>query len=179
MRPVIGSNIERGNRRPSRSWASPTTVGVVTRQRPSPSGELQRNSEWLRSSRLSKSSFNAASMIAPVRSVCGSARSYPATTNTMLFPATSISCASSGIAPIGSGGTFWFAAVKPRGRSGRSLFRSSKGGYHHPASCTLILNHAFTPLILHKNRMRRRARTGLSGGRSVMSVPTGSTCQEH
>ena len=33
---------------------------------------------------------------------------------------------------------------------------------------------AFTPLILHKNRMCRRARTGLSGGRSVMSVPTGS-----
>jgi hypothetical protein len=92
----------------------------------------------------------------------------------MLFPATSTSCASSGIASIGSGGTFWFAAVKPRGRSGRSLLRSSKGGYHHPASCTHILNHAFTPLILHKNRMRRRARTGLSGGRSVMSVPTGS-----
>src|ERR1035438_3301297 len=113
-------------------------------------------------------------MIAQVRSVYGSARSYPATTNTMLFPATSISCASSGIASIDSGGTFWFAAVKPRGRSGRSLLRSSKGGYHHPASCTLILNHAFTPLILHKNRMRRRARTGLSGGRSVMSVPTGS-----
>src|ERR1035438_472828 len=81
-------------------------------------------------------------MIAQVRSVYGSARSYPATTNTMLFPATSISCASSGIASIGSGGTFWFAAVKPRGRSGRSLLRSSKGGYHHPASCTLILNHA-------------------------------------
>src|ERR1035438_6516752 len=113
-------------------------------------------------------------MIAQVRSVYGSARSYPATTNTMLFAATSISCASSGIASIDSGGTFWFAAVKPRGRSGRSLLRSSKGGYHHPASCTLILNHAFTPLILHKNRMRRRARTGLSGGRSVMSVPTGS-----
>ena len=37
-----------------------------------------------------------------------------------------------------------------------------------------ILKHAFTPLILHKNRMRRRARTDLSGGRSVMSVPTGS-----
>ncbi|MGA2047913.1 MAG: group II intron reverse transcriptase/maturase [Terracidiphilus sp.] len=40
--------------------------------------------------------------------------------------------------------------------------------------CILIPKHAFTPLILHKNRMRRRARPGLSGGRSVMSVPTGS-----
>src|SRR5271156_4178336 len=113
-------------------------------------------------------------MIAPVRSVYGSARSYPATTNTMLFPATSTSCASSGIASIGSGGTFWFAAAKPRGRSGRSLLRSSKGGYHHPTSCILTLKHASTPLILHKSRMRRRARTDLSGGRSVMSVPTGS-----
>ena len=61
-----------------------------------------------------------------------------------------------------------------RGRSGRSLLRSSKGGYHHPTSCILTLKHASTPLILHKSRMRRRARTDLSGGRSVMSVPTGS-----
>jgi hypothetical protein len=33
---------------------------------------------------------------------------------------------------------------------------------------------ASTPLILHKSRMRRRARTDPSGGRSVMSVPTGT-----
>jgi hypothetical protein len=77
--------------------------------------------------------------------VYGSTRSYPATTNTMLFPATSTSCASSGIASIGSGGAFWFAAAKPRGRSGRSLFRSSKCGYHHPTSCILTLKHASTP----------------------------------
>jgi RNA-directed DNA polymerase len=121
-----------------------------------------------------KVELHAASMIAPARSVYGSTRSYPATTNTMLFPATSTSCASSGIASIGSGGAFWFAAAKPRGRSGRSLFRSSKGGSHHPTSCILTLKHASTPLILHKSRMRRRARTDLSGGRSVMSVPTGS-----
>src|SRR5258708_25515024 len=31
---------------------------------------------------------------------------------------------------------------------------------------------ASTPLILRKSRMRRRARTDLCGGRSVMSVPT-------
>ena len=43
-----------------------------------------------------------------------------------------------------------------------------------PGSCTPTLRLAFTPPILHKSRMRRRARTDLSGGRSVMSVPTGS-----
>src|SRR5260370_33897463 len=32
--------------------------------------------------------------------------------------------------------------------------------------------HASTPLILRKSRMRRRARTDLCGGRSVMVVPT-------
>ena len=31
---------------------------------------------------------------------------------------------------------------------------------------------AFTPLILRKSRMRKRARTDLRGGRSVMIVPT-------
>jgi len=39
----------KGNRRPLRSWASPTTAGGVTRPTPSPSGGLRRNSEWLRS----------------------------------------------------------------------------------------------------------------------------------
>ena len=52
-----------GNRRPSRSWASPTTAGVVTRPRPSPSGGSLRKCEWLRSSRPSRLSFSAASMI--------------------------------------------------------------------------------------------------------------------
>src|SRR6266849_6735048 len=35
--------------------------------------------------------------------------------------------------------------------------------------------HASTPLILRKSRMRRRARTDLCGGRSVMVVPTATT----
>src|ERR1039458_7916118 len=113
-------------------------------------------------------------MIAPVRSVYGFGRWSPATTNTMPSPATSINCASSEIASIDCGVTYWFAAVNARGRSGRSLLRSSKGGYHHPESCTHIRMLAFTLPILHKSRMRRRARTDLSGGRSVMSVPTGS-----
>ena len=33
---------------------------------------------------------------------------------------------------------------------------------------------ASTPLILRKSRMRKRARTDLSGGRSVMSVLSGT-----
>jgi hypothetical protein len=38
--------------------------------------------------------------------------------------------------------------------------------------------HAFTPLILRKSRMRRRARTDICGGRSEMVVPTAtSICQ--
>ena len=50
---------------------------------------------WLRSSKPSRLSFNAGSMIAPVRSVHGFGRWSSATTNIMLFPATSISCPSS------------------------------------------------------------------------------------
>ena len=45
---------------------------------------------------------------------------------------------------------------------------------HTPKSCIPTLMPASTPLILHKSRMRRRARTDLSGGRPVMSVPTGT-----
>jgi RNA-directed DNA polymerase len=41
-----------------------------------------------------------------------------------------------------------------------------------PAFFTLIPTPAFTPPILHKSRMRRRARTALCGGRSVRIVPT-------
>jgi hypothetical protein len=90
-------------------------------------------------------------------------------------PVTSINCASSANASIDCGVTYWFVAVNARGRSGRSLLPSSTGGYQHPVFCTLTPTPAFTPPILHKSRMRRRARTDLSGGRSVMSVPTGST----
>src|ERR1017187_977500 len=46
------------------------------------------------------------------------------------------------------------------------------GGFRHPAFCTPIPMPASTPLILRKSRMRRRARTDLCGGRSVMIVPT-------
>src|ERR1017187_9112851 len=175
MRPVNGSGVGKGNRRPSTSWALPTSVGNATRPRPSPSGGSLRKSEWLRGSRPSRLSFDAVSMIAPAKSVYyGFGAWSPATTNIMPSPATSISCAPSDIASIDCGVTSSFAAARPRGRSGRNSPRSWNGGYLHPPSCILILKHAFTPLILHKSRMRRRARTDLSGGRSVMSVPTGS-----
>src|SRR6202035_4203910 len=107
----------------------------------------------------------------------GAVASPPATTNTMLSPATSINCASSKDASIDCGVTYWYVVVNAHGRSGRSSLRFSKSGYQHPAFCTLIPTPAFTPPILHKSRMRRRARTDLSGGRSVMSVPTGSVVQ--
>ena len=48
-----------------------------------------------------------------------------------------------------------------------------------PASRISTLAPASTPLILHKSRMRRRARTDPSAGRSVMSVPTGTTEVRH
>src|SRR5260370_29776428 len=41
-----------------------------------------------------------------------------------------------------------------------------------PRSAPPIPMHASTPLILRKSRMRKRARTDLCGGRSVMVVPT-------
>ena len=163
MRPVSGSGVGKGNRRPSTSWASPTSVGNATRPRPSPSGESLRRSEWWRSSRSSRLSFNAVSMIAPVRSVYGFGVLSPATTNTMLSPATSINCASSKDASIDCGVAYWYVVVNARGRSGRSSLRSSTDGYHHLAFCILIPTPAFTPPILHKSRMRKRARTDLSG----------------
>jgi hypothetical protein len=96
------------------------------------------------------------------------------TTNTMLFPGTSISCASSDSALTGSGGTFWFVAANAQRRSVSHLPRSSTGGYPYPESCILTLTLDSTPLILHKSRMRRRACNGSVRGRSAMSVPTGT-----
>src|ERR1035438_4914930 len=177
MRPVTGRGVGKGNRRTSTSWGSLTTAGNATRPRLSPSGGSLRRSEWLRSSKPSRLSFNAASMIAPVRSVYGFGVLSPATTNTMLSPATSINCASSEDASINCGVTYWYDAVNARGRSGRSLLRSWNGGYHHPAFCTPIPTHAFTPLILHKSRVRKRARTDLRGGRLVKAVPTATVTQ--
>ncbi|MGA9241895.1 MAG: hypothetical protein WBW03_07915, partial [Silvibacterium sp.] len=52
--------------------------------------------------------------------------------------------------------------------------RSWKGGFHRPEFYTPTQKHASTPRILRKSRMRKRARTDLSGLRSAMSVPTGT-----
>ncbi len=42
------------------------------------------------------------------------------------------------------------------------LLQFSIDGYHYRALCTLFPTPAFTPTILHKSRMRRRARTNLA-----------------
>ena len=93
--PETGSSVERENQRPSPSWASPTTVGNATRAEPSLSGGSLRRSGWLRSSKPSRLSFNAGSMIAWPTSVHGYGRLYRVITNITLYPETSISCASS------------------------------------------------------------------------------------
>src|SRR5664280_2144504 len=90
----------------------------------------------------------------------------------MLFQATSTSCPPSSIASIDYGETFWFAAAKPRERSGRNIRQSSTDGSQRPASCIPIPRLASTPLILRKSRVRRRACTDLRGGRPVKAVPT-------
>src|SRR5258708_40228435 len=53
-----------------------------------------------------------------------------------------------------------------------TFYPSLEPGFLHPAFCTPTPTLAFTPLILCKSRMRRRARTDLCGGRSAMVVPT-------
>jgi group II intron reverse transcriptase/maturase len=142
--------------------------------KPSPSGGSLRKSGWLRSSKISRLNFNAGCMIAWSKSVHGYGKWYRVTTSIMLFPATSISCTSSNIASIGSGEVFSFVAVRRHERSGRNTARSSTDGFQHPVSCIPIRRLASAPLILRKSRMRKRARTDLSGGRSAMSVPTGT-----
>ena len=72
----------------------------------------------------------------------------------------------------------WYQVLARRSQRARkrweTLIRSSNDGYHARKSCTLILKLASTPLILHKSRMRRRARTDLRRGRPAMVVPTAS-----
>jgi hypothetical protein len=103
---ATGSSGERENQRPSPSWASPTTVGNVTRAEPSPYGGSLRRSAWLRNSKPSRLSFDAGCMIAWPKSVPGSGRSCWVITNTTLFPGTRLSCASSNFACAGYGRVF-------------------------------------------------------------------------
>src|SRR6516162_8453800 len=111
-------------------------------------------------------------MPAQAKSVHGFGRSSTATTNTTQCPEISISCVPSEGASIDCGEEYWLVAANALEGSGSNSLRSSKGGSHTPESCTLIRKLASTPLILHKSRMRRRARTDLRRGRSVMVVPT-------
>ena len=114
-------------------------------------------------------------MIARPRSVNGSGKLLWATTNTTLSPVTRLSCASSEIAFAGYGGECYSVAASAHGCDGNVSTQSSTGGFQYPGSYILILMHASPLLILRKSRMRRRARTDLSGGRPVKAVPTGTT----
>jgi hypothetical protein len=120
----IGSSGERENQRPSRSWASPTTVGSATRAEPSPYGGLLRQREWFRSLKPSRLSFNAGCMIAWPMSVRGSGRLCWVTTNTTLFPGTRHSCASSNFACVSYGRVFWSAVVNAQRCVGNVLPQS-------------------------------------------------------
>jgi len=71
---ATGKSGERENQRPSPFWALPITVGNATRAKRLPYGGSLRKSEWLRNSKPSRLSFNAAYMIAWPRSVQGSGR---------------------------------------------------------------------------------------------------------
>src|SRR5438034_8748305 len=54
-----GNSAERENQKPSRSWVSPTSVGSASATELSSSGGLRRRSEWSRSSKPSRPSFDA------------------------------------------------------------------------------------------------------------------------
>ena len=104
-------------RRPSHSWISPTSAGSSPPQ-PSSSGGLRRRSEWWRSSRPLRPSFNALSIIVRPRSVHGSGKLCWATTNTTLFRATRLSCVFSAEAFGGCGGVSSSVAVNAPGCAG-------------------------------------------------------------
>jgi hypothetical protein len=110
--------------RPSRSWASPTTVGSATRAEPSPYGGLLRKSEWFRSSKPLRLSFNAGCMIATPMLVLGSGKLCWVITNTTLFLGTRLSCASSNFACAGYGRVFWSAVVNAQRCVGNVLPQS-------------------------------------------------------
>src|SRR6266851_1906936 len=111
-------------------------------------------------------------MIVPARPAPGFGRWCWVITNTMRFPETRLSCASSGGALAGCGGAFSFVAVNAPRCVGGVCSPFCTGGFHNPALCILILMPASPPPILGKSRVRKRARTDLCGGRSAMVVPT-------
>ena len=73
---VTGSSVERENQRPSHSWVSPTSVGSAASTELSSSGGLRQRSEWSRSSKPSRLTFNAGSIIVRLRS-CTASKGCP------------------------------------------------------------------------------------------------------
>src|SRR5947209_7225098 len=90
----------------------------------------------------------------------------------MLFRATRHSCASLLVAFAGCGELYSYVAVNVRGWGGIDSIHSCADGFQDPMFCILILWLASPLRIPGKSRMRKRARTDLCGGRSVMVVPT-------
>lgn len=73
---------------------------------------------------------------------------------------------------------FWtseWMVVNVRGWAGIVSTPCWTDGFRNPAFCTPIPTSALTPFIFGKSRMRKRARTDLCGGPSVMIVPTATT----
>jgi hypothetical protein len=99
-------HVARENPRPSRFWDSRISVEISPAAELLMSGASPRRSGWLRSSTSSRQSFNTGNIIVRVRSAHGFGRLCRATTNTMLCPATPVSCASSGVAYADCGGAF-------------------------------------------------------------------------
>ena len=155
---------QRGEGKPlTTSWALLTTVGNGTRQEPSPCGASWRKREWQRNSSPSRLSFAAECMLVQAKSAHGSERSSTATTNTTQCRATSDKSIPSVSVSIDCGTRLSLAAVNGLAKDGRHSYRCSNGGYLVPTSCIHIPKLASTPSILHKSRMRRRARTDLCG----------------
>src|SRR5882762_6122474 len=111
-------------------------------------------------------------MIARPRSVHGFGRLCWATTNTMPFRATRLSCAFSVVAFVDCGEASSSVAVNARECAGSVSPHSCSGGFRNPAFCIPILMRALPLIIQGKSRMRKRACTDLCGGRSAMVVPT-------
>ncbi len=96
----------------------------------------------------------------------------PAITNTTPFPVTCLGFSFSAGACVGCGGTRFRGAANAAESPWVGSAGSWTDGFQSLASYILILCRASTPLIQGGSRMRRRARTDLCGGRSVMIVPT-------
>ena len=150
----------KGNRRPSRSWGSPTTVGSAQRWT-FIVWRITAKKRMVAKLKAVKVELQRRKHDRTARSVHGFGRWY------WLLP---IPCCPRKHDQLrtfrqrinGSGGTFWFVVANAQRRVG-TLTPSSTGGYPYPESCIPIPTPASTPPILHKSRMRRRAHTDPCG----------------